>query len=280
VKDINGNWQTTPIQTTTLNPSSGSIQLIFWNLTPGTSYKVEYYISAPEFLNSYINTLLLDTLTNLVSTVLSNPTSTGFDWKVNLSQIFNSNNYIRAGVCNQPFTNGQSAVPSGIVAVNLAASSGIASTSGTITGQSAGTTYTLYGFAQAVNGLYYTVGSSASITTLSNRPAYFYWDNTKTSGNDFNISATEWNRLIQNIKDIYTYKGISSYTPTLYNVTSGNNVTAVNDFNKIKNAIGYFYNSANPASGIGIADKSAGDTIYASYLDGNYSIVAKLNGIE
>lgn len=98
---------------------------------------------------------------------LHNPTTTDFSWKVCLSEFFDTSNYIRAGICNQPFTNGQSAEPNGIVGFNYTYPSSTSTvTTGTVTGQTPGNTYTLYGFAQSSNGLYYQAGS-ATITTLS-----------------------------------------------------------------------------------------------------------------
>jgi|GEM_PF-4545654 len=108
-------------------------------------------------------------------TFLSNPTLTTFDWKVCTSDYFNTSNYIQAGICNQPFTNGQSSPPSGIVAANNATANNYgAATTGTITGQTPSQTYTLYGFAQAANGLYYQCGSD-SITLLPDNPYISYY---------------------------------------------------------------------------------------------------------
>ena len=99
--------------------------------------------------------------------MLRNPTGYGFDWKVSLSDYFDTDNYIQAGICNQPFTDGQSNEPNGIVDAKYANTPGNIDTvtTGTVIGQSEGTTYTLYGFAQASNGLYYHAGTD-TITTL------------------------------------------------------------------------------------------------------------------
>ena len=97
---------------------------------------------------------------------LHNPTISGFDWKVSLSDYFDTSNYIQAGICNQPFTDGQSTLPNGVVDAVYPSGSTISTVAtGTVTGQSSNTVYTLYGFAQASNGLYYQSGS-ASIKTL------------------------------------------------------------------------------------------------------------------
>lgn len=76
------------------------------------------------------------------------------DYRINLSDYFDTSNYIRAGICSQPFTNGQSSAPSGILHyVNAPSSNSGAGFDASITDYG----YNIYGFAQAVNGLYYTV---------------------------------------------------------------------------------------------------------------------------
>jgi len=153
----------------------------------------------------------------------------------------------------------------------------------TFTGLTAGITYSFYAksYFYINSTTLWSVNNSPTISAnISNRPEKFYWDTSKFSGkNCTDLKATEWNRLIQNIRDMYEYKGIPSYTPIMYDVTAGSNFDAVNDFNKIKNAIGYFYNNTDPVSGVGISDKNSGDTVYASYFDGDYSIVKKINDI-
>lgn len=105
-------------------------------------------------------------------TVLENATSSSYDWTVRLSNYFDSSNYIRVGLCTQPFSNGQSTTPSGILTtVNApSSSSGGCAVEGTITGLNGGTTYSAYGFAQSANGLYYNTGF-AQITTKQAIPA-------------------------------------------------------------------------------------------------------------
>lgn len=120
--------------------------------------------------------------------VLKNPTTSSFDWTVRVSEYFDSSNYIRAGICNQPFTNGQSAQPAGIVDfANAPANNVGAAVEGTVTGQSPGTTYTLYGFVQAANGLYYHVGSgSKTITTELTIPSHPVYISSRIEGG-FNL---------------------------------------------------------------------------------------------
>jgi len=196
-------------------------------------------------------------------TILSNPTETGFDWLVRLSDYFDTSNYIRAGVCNQPFTNGQSAAPNGIVAFNNATSSNIATvTGGTITGQSPGTTYTLYGFAQADNGLYYQAGS-ASITTISTRPSNWTW--TTAELNAFNnhgslttLTYSRWNAFLDRITEFEVYKYGSALT-TFDKMTSSDKTLTAARFNQARFAIGSMYPT-------GITNKSSGDPVLGSYF--------------
>ncbi len=196
-------------------------------------------------------------------TILSNPTKTGFDWLVRLSDFFDTSNYIRAGVCNQPFTNGQSAAPNGIVAFNNAPSSNIATvTGGTITGQSPGTTYTLYGFAQAANGLYYQAGS-ASITTISTRPSNWTW--TTAELNAFNnhgslttLTYSRWNAFLDRITEFEVYKYGSALT-TFNKMTSSDKTLTAARFNQARFAIGSMYST-------GITNKSSGDPVLGSYF--------------
>ena len=49
------------------------------------------------------------------------------------------------------------------------------------------------------------------ITTEADRPAKFSWTYSKTSGGEFNLTATEWNRLTTNINAVRKYKGLSAY---------------------------------------------------------------------
>ena len=100
-----------------------------------------------------------------------------------------------------------------------------------------------------------------SVTIPSSRPDKFYWDTPKTSGLKFNIKASEWNRLIQNVKDMHVYK-LGSYNSSQYpmsNVSSGQQFYA-SRFNEVRFAIGSLIST-------GINNKYKGDTIYASELN-------------
>ena len=107
-------------------------------------------------------------------TRLYNANGPSFDWKINLSNTFDANSYIRAGLCAQPFTNGQSTPPSDIVASVNAPSTPSENcvVTGSFDNQTPGQTYTLYGFAQASNGLYYACGvDSITLTGIPLPPS-------------------------------------------------------------------------------------------------------------
>lgn len=117
----------------------------------------------------------------------------------------------------------------------------------------------------------WSVNSSNTVNaTVKNRPDKFYWDTPKISGQIFDVKATEWNRLIQNTKDMHIYK-LGSYNPSLYpmtNVSSGQQFYA-DRFNECRYAIG----SLNAT---GIYTKYPGDIVYANDIN---TLSTKLNEI-
>lgn len=104
------------------------------------------------------------------------------------------------------------------------------------------------------------------ITTESARPPKFSWTHPKVQGGEFNLTATEWNALCNNVNLVEQYKGIgqTSFTPA----TQGANVLATM-FNQVRFAIG----SMNAT---GITNRYAGDPITAAHLN---TLVTKLNEI-
>lgn len=135
-------------------------------------------------------------------------------------------------------------------------------------GLSPGTTYTLYGYAQAGNGSYYPAGSATFATLADNpRPSNFSWTYPKVSGGNFNLTATEWNSFTARINAFRTYKSIGSYSFT--SAISGNSFTATM-FNQARTAISAM-NSSVPSA------VSSGGTVYASGLN---SLVSALNAIS
>lgn len=149
-----------------------------------------------------------------------------------------------------------------------------ANSSVTFTGLTTGQSYSFYAKSRFIinNTTIWSANQSDTITANPSnpRPPKFYWDTPKVSGQPFDVKATEWNRLIQNVKDVHVYKrgyyDSSSYPITT--VSKGQNFYAQR-FNEIRFAIG----SLNST---GIGTKYKNDTIYASELN---LLVNKLNGI-
>ena len=122
-------------------------------------------------------------------------------------------------------------------------------------------------------GYYYPSGNSTTVTAtpINTRPSYFSWDTSKVQGQPFNLTATEWNRLIQNVKDVHDYK-LGSYDATAYPMTtvSQGGTFFATLFNQVRFAIG----SLNST---GIAEKILGNVITAADLN---TLRDKLNGIN
>lgn len=80
----------------------------------------------------------------------------------------------------------------------------------TYTGLAADTPYDLYCVVSDNAGR--TVTSfTISPRTASNRPSDFFWNTSKISGNNFDITATEWNNLTSKIDAFRAYKGLGSF---------------------------------------------------------------------
>lgn len=91
------------------------------------------------------------------------------------------------------------------------------------------------------------------------RPGYFYWDTAKTSGAKFNLTASEWNRLISNINSVRSYLGYSN--ASFSKAVAGNEFTATM-FNQARSAI----ISISGFTGY-IPQASSGGKIYANMLN-------------
>ena len=112
------------------------------------------------------------------------------------------------------------------------------------------------------SGLDRTVELSSICKTeeeAATRPSYFSWDTAKTSGAEFKLTASEWNRLTSNINSVRSYHGASTVSFT--RAVSGSVFTA-DMFNQARSAI----MSIVYISG-GIPTASSGGTIYASMLN-------------
>ena len=98
------------------------------------------------------------------------------------------------------------------------------------------------------------------------RPSNFSWTYPKVSGQNFNITATEWNSFTNRINEFLTYKGLSTYSFT--SVSSGMDFAAV-IFNQGRNKISEMISTSVPSV-------SSGNTLYASYFN---QLVSDLNSI-
>ena len=102
------------------------------------------------------------------------------------------------------------------------------------------------------------------------RPAYFNWDTPKVAGNPINVTASEWNRLTQNINDMLTHS--SKSTKTFTTATQGMRITA-EIFNQARNAI---YLTTGLNSSIYIPNAYAGKSITANHFN---KLVESLNSV-
>lgn len=103
--------------------------------------------------------------------------------------------------------------------------------------------------------------SEYSFTTdaISNpRPSNFYWTHSFSSGENVNISATEWNAFTSKINEFRVYKGLGNASFTT--VTSGMDISAT-IFNQARNAVLGIYSTSVPSVLSGVTD------LYASYFN-------------
>jgi len=99
----------------------------------------------------------------------------------------------------------------------------------TLSGLSTNTSYTVTAvFFYTSGGVYYST-NLATITV----PTTFLWTYAKTSGGDFNLTASEWNNFIANINYVRSFKGL--FTIGYTTAVTGNTFTAA------------MYNQAQPA---------------------------------
>lgn len=106
----------------------------------------------------------------------------------------------------------------------------------------------------------------------------FYWDGGSGSGDSSiiaaglplsNLTASRWNRLMATLAELAEGNGSSFiYSP----VVAGSRITAAG-FNAVRSAI-----AAQPGHGATPGERSAGDSILASYYNGAGSLKTALNG--
>ena len=190
-----------------------------------------------------------------------------FEWEISgLSWWFDKDNYIRAGICREPFTSGTTDEPSGIFDYVEAAEVGTTD-SFTVSNSLSCTsgTYTFYGFTQVTNGTYYSVGSATVIVKSDeeeyDRPNDWSWYTTIKSGSDINISAREWNDFTSRINAFREYDGLSDYNFTY--VYSGTTPISASICNEARSAI-------SPISGRGTLPSRAvsNSPLTASFFNG------------
>lgn len=98
------------------------------------------------------------------------------------------------------------------------------------------------------------------VTVTRAKPDAFQWDTAKVSGRDVNVTATEWNRLLNKINEFRSYKGLAPYNNFNY-ASRGQDILAT-QFNQAVNAINTM-SPSTPTSPI----VSSGQTMYASHFN-------------
>lgn len=91
------------------------------------------------------------------------------------------------------------------------------------------------------------------------RPANFAWTTAKTSGTVINVTAAEWNTLIDKVNEFQEYKGV---TRTVMTKVSSGDIFYFSNFNEVRNAI----NTLTPPTAPPATVASLG-TIYAADLN-------------
>ena len=109
-----------------------------------------------------------------------------------------------------------------------------------------------------------------TVLMKDSRPALFQWTSghAPIAGSDFNLLASDWRRLQDNINDVREYKGLGSYSFTS-RPYAGDTFTAA-QFNQVIRAI-------DSMRSTGVNEASSGDNIIASRLN---TLVSTLNNIS
>lgn len=130
----------------------------------------------------------------------------------------------------------------------------------TFYGLSSGTQYSAKAWARYAGGsnnylgeAYYSTDAPAPV-----RPSEWSWFTTKTSGQDVNLTASEWNSFCDRINEFRDYKGQGSYTFT--SAYTGAEITA-SIVNQARSAIGQA-GAAVPSLAV------SGGTMTASFFNG------------
>jgi hypothetical protein len=108
--------------------------------------------------------------------------------------------------------------------------------------------------------IYYTSGGSSTYKDVTIQMfTLFEWDAQKVSGGDFNITASEWKKLLDYIKAVRQYKG---FTAGSYTYPSKGDDFLASHYNQALNRITGISGSGYNANAV-----SSGDTIYASAIN-------------
>ena len=145
------------------------------------------------------------------------------------------------------------------------------SNTATLTGLHAGVTYTIYAkvFKGEESEPFKTFSKSVTIETdTSTRPSKFGWTTPKESGKPFNLTATEWNTLTENINAVRVYRTMIEYSFTTAVIDNNFTASMYNQAVKaIKGISGY---------GTSLNEVSTGDTITAKKLN---DLVTEINSV-
>lgn len=108
--------------------------------------------------------------------------------------------------------------------------------------------------------IYYTFGGSSTYKDVTIQMfTLFEWDAQKVSGGDFNITASEWKKLLDYIKAVRQYKGFAAGS---YTYPSKGDDFLASHYNQALNRITGISGSGYNANAV-----SSGDTIYASAIN-------------
>ena len=214
-----------------LQTEAGPISIEFTGLSPSTNYTI--------YAIFYHNDTIISTwATSLVAQTLGSGGTVDFTPTVSIAEYAKTSTSITIRVYNlataigcapkviQVFVNGDS---SQIITISDDTTT---ETLVTLSGLSANTAYQIYcgvnytGMSGVVSN-YGVVSPTISVTTnmvSATRPSNFAWTNAKVQGGVFNLMATEWNSLTENINAVRLYYGFAPYNFTV--AYSGNPVLA------------------------------------------------------
>lgn len=145
-----------------------------------------------------------------------------FLWVIRgLSNPFNTAYYHSVGMSTGVVTSGTTTAPNGVLVSVTATSAGTVNYVGifSYSPYPAGT-HTIYGWARSTASdsyRYYPAGSATVTVTSATvaRPANWNWTNSFVSGQNINITATEWNNFCSRINEFRRYRGYGNYSFTV-----------------------------------------------------------------